>query len=113
MKVRETKYGNYKEILKYPDHHVGIAVMVSDTGVTANADGKKIVPAGTLVGGLSAGKVTKVNGSGTEGVLLSDTDVTYGDAPATMIVHGFIDKSKIPEQPSSSASTALNMIQFL
>lgn len=50
-KFVETIYTNSKEILKFPDHYVNAAVTVDDTGVTANADGKKIVPAGTIVGG--------------------------------------------------------------
>jgi len=43
-------YGNKKEILKFPDHYVAVAVTVDDKGVVAE-NGKKIVPAGTIVGG--------------------------------------------------------------
>ena len=50
-KFVETEYLNKKEILKFPDHYVALAVMVSDEGVEPNEDGKKIVPAGTIVGG--------------------------------------------------------------
>ena len=53
-KFVQTDYLNKKEILKFPDHYVALAVMVSDEGVSANADGKKIVPAGTIVGGKDA-----------------------------------------------------------
>lgn len=53
-KFVETEFLNKKEILKFPDHFVAIAVMVDDDGVTANEDGKKIVPAGTIVGGKNA-----------------------------------------------------------
>lgn len=113
MKVTRTDYGNNKEILKYPDHYVGMAVMVSDAGVSAGTDGRKIVPAGTLVGNSASGAVSAVNSSTSEGVLLSNTDVTHGNAPASMIIHGFINKEKIPAQPSAGALTALNMIKFL
>lgn len=51
MKFIEKDYVNKTEILAIPDHYVAIPVMVSDDGVSANADGKKIVPAGTIVGG--------------------------------------------------------------
>ena len=50
-KFVQTDYLNKTEILKFPDHYVALAVMVSDESVSANADGKKIVPAGTIVGG--------------------------------------------------------------
>jgi hypothetical protein len=53
-KFVQTDYLNKKEILKFPDHYVALAVMVDDSGVSANADGKKIVPAGTIVGGKDA-----------------------------------------------------------
>ena len=53
-KFVQTDYLNKKEILKFPDHYVALAVMVSDSGVSANADGKKIVSAGTIVGGKDA-----------------------------------------------------------
>lgn len=53
-KFVQTDYLNKREILKFPDHYVALAVMVSDEGVSADADGKKIVPAGTIVGGKDA-----------------------------------------------------------
>jgi hypothetical protein len=43
-KFVEKEYGSTKEILKFPDHYVALAVMVGDTGVAADpATGKKIV----------------------------------------------------------------------
>lgn len=65
-KFVETEFGGTKEILKFPDHYVALAVTVDDTGIVANADGKKIVPKGTIVGG--------VNGS----VLADDTELVQG-----------------------------------
>ena len=46
----ETQYSNTKQILLC-DHKVAINVLVSDSGIVANSEGKKIVPAGTIVGG--------------------------------------------------------------
>ncbi len=46
----ETTYSNTKQILLC-DHKVAINVLVDDDGVKVNPDGKKIVPAGTIVGG--------------------------------------------------------------
>jgi hypothetical protein len=117
-----TDYGNKKEVLKFPDHYVALGVMVDDTGITANPDGKKIVLAGTIVGGgvLSdntkkvsvkniQGGATGTVGAGVdaEGVLLNDVDVTYGPSSGAMIIHGFIALDKLPAAPVADAVTAL------
>lgn len=124
-KFIETTYTNKKDILKFPDHYVAIAITVDDTGITANGDGKKIVQAGTIVGGSTKPVLTnldepvcKKNTQGTdadkaEGVLFYDVDVTYGKATAAMIVHGFIDTGKLPEAPTTDAITALKQITFI
>lgn len=117
MKFTETAYGNRKEILKFPDHYVNLAITVDDTGVTANAEGKKIVPAGTIMGGgvlaSETVKATAVNGTGSEGVLFYDVDVTYGPAPGALTIHGFIDLDKLPAAPTADAVAALKQITFL
>lgn len=119
-KFVETEYLNKKEILKFPDHYVALAVMVSDEGVDPNEDGKKIVPAGTIVGGATKPvldnldePVTPKNNDGAEGVLLNDIDVTYGPAPGAMILHGFVATDKLPEAPSTEAVAALKQVHFI
>lgn len=116
-KFVETQYGNQKQIIKFPDHYVAMAVTVDDTGVTPNADGKKIVPAGTIIGGGFIAddtvKAVKSNDVNAEGVLFNDTDVTFGPAPGAAIIHGFIAVDKLPEAPTEDAITALNMIKFI
>ena len=116
-KFVKTTYGNRKEILKFPDHYVNLAITVSDTGITANSEGKKIVPAGTLMGGgVIADKsvlAAPVNGAGTEGVLFNDVDVTYGPAPGALLIHGFVDLAKLPAAPATAAVTALKQITFI
>lgn len=116
-KFVETTFGNKKGILKFPDHYVNLAVTVSDAGITANADGKKIVPAGTILGGgfLASESVqaVKTNDAGAEGVLFSDVDVTYGSAPGAALIHGFVALDKLPEAPTAEAITALKQITFL
>lgn len=115
-KFVETTYTNKKEILKFPDHYVNVAVTVSDAGVTA-VNGKKIVPAGTILGGgflADESKLAvKTNAAGAEGVLFNDTDVTLGPAPGAALIHGFIDLDKLPEAPAAEAVTALKQITFL
>lgn len=117
MKFTKETFGTPKQILKFPDHYVALAVTVSDAGVTANEQGKKIVPAGTVLGGGFIEDDTvlavKSNGANAEGVLFNDTDVTHGPASGAAIIHGFIATDKLPEVPTEEAKTALNQIKFI
>ncbi|MCQ4921554.1 hypothetical protein NE686_00530 [Tissierella carlieri] len=107
-RVRTIEYGNRKEILKFNDF-ISTVVTVSDEGVQA-ADGKKIVKAGTIIGGLTKpvllnpgefveDKNTAEKATGAEGVLLYDVDVTNGSREGAMVIWGFIDLAKIPTEP--------------
>ncbi|ASS76824.1 hypothetical protein CIG75_19010 [Tumebacillus algifaecis] len=126
-KFTEAAYTNKKEILKFPDHYVAVAVTIDDAGVTADASGKKIVPAGTILGGgvladpsKLAKKATTTTGvdpapdtTNAEGVLLNDVDVTYGPASGAMLIHGFVDLNKIPTAPTALEKDALKQITFI
>lgn len=84
------------EIL-YNDHYV--AMPYDCSAIEANEKG--IIPAGTIV---PANDATAI------GVLLSD--VVKEDNPnGTIVIHGFIKKSKLPAQPASSV--AIPMIKFM
>ena len=121
MKFEKTSYGNRTNILKFPDHYVNLAVMVSDAGIVANADGKKIVPAGTILGGGVIADDTKdavkatttADASNAEGVLFNDTDVTSGPAKGALLIHGFIALDKIPKAPTAEEVAALKQITFI
>lgn len=124
-----TNYSNTTEILRVADHYVSMPVTVSDAGVVA-VDGKKIVKAGTIVGGASksvlanpqepvVAKNTQAGATGTagaavdaEGIILSDIDVTYGASAGAMLIHGFVKTSKLPAAPVADAKTALKQIIF-
>ena len=109
MKVIQTDYGNNVEILKFVDHFVGQAIQVSDADVEVNEDGKKIVPAGSLLN--AEGKVA--NDGTVVGVLLHDVDVTYGSKAGTIVIHGFIDGTKLPSSTVPQAVvSALPMVKF-
>ena len=69
MKFVKTTFAGISEILKFPDSYTALAVMMDDTGIAANADGKKIVPKGTIVGGAT----TPVLNSATEKVQKKNT----------------------------------------
>ena len=121
--VKSKTYGEIElDVLLNPDNAFEIGVQVGNTGVSANADGRKIIKAGTPVGGtVSALKVrntvlTVTNSSSTganaQGVLRHDVDVTDGNANATLIVRGEIDSSKCPTI-ATEAETALVYIIFV
>ncbi|MCJ0932930.1 hypothetical protein MST22_17400 [Virgibacillus halodenitrificans] len=76
---------------------------VSDAGVAANADGKKIVPAGT---------VYPANDATAEGILLNDVDVTEGPQPASLIVEGYVLEARLPAAPVQLAKDAMTEIKF-
>ena len=67
----EREFTQGKTILKYFDYK-GAACVVPASGVEADANGKKIVKAGTPF---------PSNDAKCKGYLLDDVDVTQGDAP--------------------------------
>lgn len=126
MYFKETELTTPKTILAIPDHYVAIPIMVGDTGVTADSDGRKIVPAGTILGGgviadRSKAAQKSVDGQSeplvtavaAEGVLMNDVDVTGGPQIGALIIHGFIDATKLPEAPTVTMITALKQITFI
>lgn len=105
MKVICKEFGQPLEILKYNDFK-GAPCMVSAIGVTADENGKKTVKAGTPY---------PANDATCKGILLHDTDVTYGDAPGTYVFEGSIDNTKLAKNGvtvSEAAKTALPRVTF-
>ena len=74
-----------KTILKFFDYK-GAACIVKELGADADANGHKIVKAGTPF---------PSNDGECKGYLLEDVDVTQGDAPGTYIYEGSIDNKKL------------------
>ena len=80
------------------DHYVAIPY---DCSAIAGTDG--VVKAGTII---PANDATAI------GVLL--TDVVLAENPnGTIVVHGFIEKNKLPVVPATEAITALKGITFM
>lgn len=113
-----------KTILVDELNSTAFSCMVANTGVSADADGKKIVKAGTPISGdLTARGTAFVKASTTSGVsnatgiLLHDVDVTDGTKNAQVVVFGFIDLTKldadVQELVTAEVKTALRMIQFV
>lgn len=119
--VKKTTYNEVElDVLLNPDNAFEIGVQVGDTGVIANEEGRKIIKAGTPVGGtVSALKVrntvlTIANsssaGANAQGVLRHDVDVTNGVANATLIVRGEVDSSKCPVIATEAENALVHII---
>lgn len=121
MIKKENVNAPVKDVLLAPHLAFEIGVQVANTGVSTT-NGKKIIPAGTPIGGTTSALTTRnavlqvtnssSNGANAQGVLRYDVDVTDGNANATMIVFGFIDESKCPTI-EATAKTALTKITFV
>ena len=101
----EREFTQGKTILKYFDYK-GAACVVPASGVEADANGKKIVKAGTPF---------PSNDAKCKGYLLDDVDVTQGDAPGTYIYEGSIDSSMLKAAGvtvSAEAKTATPRVTF-
>lgn len=101
----EREFGQSKTILKYFDYK-GAACVVPESGVSADANGDKIVKAGTP---------WPSNDASCKGFLLHDVDVTNGDAPGTYIFEGSIDSAKVTKNGvsvSEAAKTAVPRVTF-
>ena len=89
-----------------------LTVTISAGDVTADANGKKIVKAGTFLGSAAKDKTIMADGAKampdnsetTEGVLFYDADVTRGDLEAAMLYKGTVALKRLPEAPGEDVS---------
>lgn len=97
-------YGKTEEINFLASAHVTTFThQVSDTGVAADVNGRKIVKAGT---------VYPKNDATAEGILYTDVDVTEGPQAGSLLVEGYVLEARLPVAPSAEAKTALKEIKF-
>lgn len=106
-------YNFEKTVLDMHSFYYTLPCQVTNTGLTADSNGKKIIKAGTPVGGdinalLNRNTAVLIatndatNGDKTQGVVIHDVDVTAGQTTATVAFAGVIDMAKM------DASFALN-----
>ena len=96
------------QILFCTEPQVSVGIVVSDSGVTANSEGRKIVKAGTpLTGSLEArttaftAAVTASGASNAVGVLLHDVDVTDGAGNGALLIFGFVNTARLDSEVSA------------
>jgi len=98
-------------ILMAPELAFTVSCMVANTGVTAGADGKKIVKAGTPLYGSLTARETAFTISGSEGatpvgICLHDVDVTSGTKNSQVTTFGFVDVSKLETAVATALAAA-------
>lgn len=108
------------DVLLNPDNAFQVGVLVTNTGVSADTNGRKIIKAGTPVGATTSVLKTRstvlsvtndsTNGANSQGVLRHDVDVTGGTTNATLIVRGEIDSSKCPTIAAAAEAALVHLI---
>ncbi|MEG2769282.1 MAG: hypothetical protein RR902_00520 [Oscillospiraceae bacterium] len=106
-------YKSDKNILIAPELAFTISATFGDTGITADSNGKKIIPAGTPVGNLTQDVLMfrdavliatndATNGAKSQGVTMHNVDVTAGNATDALVVFGFVDVDKTAVTPDKA-----------
>ena len=119
---KKTTYTNEMEILATDANLVCFSGTVLAAGVTANADGKKYVVAGTLIDATCA-VVTQTGAAGSEtltttpvGILYQTVDVTNGNEPGSIMVEGYLRADRVlvglAAKGITAVKTALPNIKF-
>lgn len=109
MYFKRLNYENDMEILVTEKNLVTFSGTVLASNVAqADENGRKYVKAGSFVD--ATGAVVKNSGStfpGTPvGILLETVDVTNGDAPASIIVEGYLREDRVFDGYDEGAKTA-------
>lgn len=91
------EYGQELGILKFFPYEGAACVVPQSMVSSADANGDKIVPAGTPF---------PSNDASCLGYLLHDVDVTMGDAPGTYVYQGTIDWEKVKTLSPTIADAA-------
>lgn len=111
IRVKETTFGNpIKSIVKFPDHYVNITAVLPASAATTDADGRKVIKAGTAVT-LGATPAVCAKGGKFDGVVFNDEYVAVGEeqVTVTVLVHGFVRKQAMVDTTATS-NTAMIML---
>lgn len=121
-RIEKQSYGNRKEILIAPENAESLSVIVGDTGIVADGNGRKIIKAGTPIGSETdvfenRKTVLQKEDTNVQGILLHDVDVTAGDQNAAMVYKGTIDLLKLDETTRAlitpTVKEALPLVVFI
>ena len=123
--VNKETYGIRKDIvIGVESYYIALPAQVTNTGISADSDGKKILRAGTPISGditkrdTAFVKASTSNGtSNATAIVLHDVDVTDGANNATIVLAGCIDTLKLDTATkalvTAEVKTALPRIIFV
>lgn len=118
----KTDFGAPEQILAFPRLFAAVSVHLDGTNVTADEHGRKIIPAGTPIGGSTstlqdetAVLAPVADAAGVQGILMHDEDVTDGNAGnGSMLIWGFVNLNRITKATiSDDVQKALTGITFM
>lgn len=119
------QYTVQNEIRVAPELSFGMPALIDGSDVLAGSDGKKIVKAGTPVGGATnflqdaTAKLAPTDSKGTnvQGITAFDVDVTSGKGSVTVYTQGIFNlnrmDSKVQSNLTSAVQAALTKMTFL
>jgi hypothetical protein len=112
MGIKKETVVSPTQILFMTQPYAAVGVQVTNTGISADSDGRKILKAGTPVtGSLQARGTAFVKASTTEGVsnavgvVVHDVDVTDGAENGTLLIFGFVDLNKLDTATAALITT--------
>jgi len=116
IRITQTSYSQDPEWLM-SDHkvHRPGGVTIDSSKVSAGADGRKVVKAGTPIGMNSGGKWEPYDGDPDApnvvptDLLFNTVDVTDGDEAAGSIIHGVVNVERLPEPELIDTRVRVNM----
>lgn len=119
--VRVTHATTRKTILVDEKNSTAVSCIVSNTGVSAGEEGRKIIKAGTPVTGDLMQRETEftvaTSAENIAGIILHDVDVTAGNANSQCVIFGTIDVSKLESDVEAMLTKeireACKMVNFI
>lgn len=98
------KYGKAEDVNFLASANVtSFTEQISDSGVTANENGQKIVKAGT---------VWPANDGTARGLVYTDVNVSEGPQPGAVLHEAWVIEERLPETITEEAKAALKNIKF-
>lgn len=120
------KYTVQNEIRVAPELSFGMPALIDGSAVAADANGKKIIKAGTPVGGetnflqddtAKLAPFTGAEGTTAQGITAFDVDVTSGQGSVTVYTQGIFNlnrmDSAVQAELTDAVQTALTKMTFL
>ena len=101
---------NPKQIMIADSEMISLGVQLSNTGVSADTNGRKIIKAGTpITGDLRTRNTafTVTSSNNVVGIVLHDVDVTAGTENGVIVIFGVVDLEKLESDVQSKITSTI------